>query len=408
MFDTEVLFSDVFKKLKGNIIRELYKWTTQPGFISFAGGNPDPITFPAEQLAEIAHRILLENGTFALQYGVSSGALPLREFVADLMTREGVPSKVENISIMTGSQQTMDMLARSLLNPGDTVLVESPTYVAALKIFSIYGANIVPVDGDDCGMIPESLEEKLNEGPVKLIYMIPNFQNPSGITLPWERRRQIMEIVQKHNVLVIEDDPYGKLRVDGEAVPHMKTLDTLGQVIYMGSFSKTIAPGLRVAYAVTNEEIAKKLVLAKQNDDMHTPTLNQLIVNEYCRQGLWEPHIQESCALYRRKRDAVLDLLKKYFPKQMKWIVPEGGLFLWSELPEGYSSMELLDFVLPAKVAYVPGESFFVDGRGKGTMRLNFANASFETMEPGLKLLGEQIGRYLNGEEPPKRNIVGI
>ena len=408
MFDTEVLFSDVFKKLKGNIIRELYKWTTQPGFISFAGGNPDPITFPAEQLAEIAHRILLENGTFALQYGVSSGALPLREFVADLMTREGVPSKVENISIMTGSQQTMDMLARSLLNPGDTVLVESPTYVAALKIFSIYGANIVPVDGDDCGMIPESLEEKLNEGPVKLIYMIPNFQNPSGITLPWERRRQIMEIVQKHNVLVIEDDPYGKLRVDGEAVPHMKTLDTLGQVIYMGSFSKTIAPGLRVAYAVTNEEIAKKLVLAKQNDDMHTPTLNQLIVNEYCRQGLWEPHIQESCALYRRKRDAMLDLLKKYFPKQMKWIVPEGGLFLWSELPEGYSSMELLDFVLPAKVAYVPGESFFVDGRGKGTMRLNFANASFETMEPGLKLLGEQIGRYLNGEEPPKRNIVGI
>lgn len=395
MFNSEVLFSDAFKGLKGNIIRELYKWTTQPGFISFAGGNPDPVTFPNEQLAEIAHKLLMEKGTQCLQYGVSNGVLPLREYIAEMMTNEGVPTKVENVVVTTGSQQTMDMLSKALLNPGDTVLVESPTYVAALKIFSIYGANIVPVDGDEYGMVPESLEEKLNAGPVKMIYMIPNFQNPTGITLPMERRKKIMEIVQKHNVVVIEDDPYGKLRFTGEPVPHMKTLDTEGQVVYFGSFSKIISPGLRVAFAVCDEKIAQKLVLAKQNNDMHTPNLNQLMVNEYCRNGLLEPHLVECNELYAKKRNMMLDMLGQHFPKEMMWTKPEGGLFLWSELPKGYSSMRLLDYVLPAKVAYVPGESFFADGRGIGTMRLNFANASLESMQVGMKLLGEQVTRYL-------------
>ena len=396
MFDSEALFSNAFKNLKGNIIRELYKWTTQPGFISFAGGNPDPSTFPNEQLAEIANKLLLEKGQMCLQYGVSNGALPLREYVAELMTKEGVPTKVDNVVITTGSQQTMDLLAKSILNPGDTVLVESPTYVAALNIFTIYGANIVPVDGDDYGMIPESLEEKLQEHPVKLIYMIPNFQNPTGITLPWERRKKIMEIIQRHNVILIEDDPYGKLRLAGEPIPHMKTLDTQQQVVYFGTFSKTIAPGLRVAFAVCQDKIAQKLVLAKQNNDMHTPTLNQLMVNEYCRQGLHEPHIQECIDLYSRKRNMMLEMLEKYFPAEMKWIVPEGGLFLWSELPNDLSATDLVfQYAIPAKVAFVPGTSFFADERGAGTMRLNFANASFDTMETGIRLLGEQIGRYL-------------
>lgn len=398
MLEYDAMFSNAFQNLKGNIIRELYKWTGQPGFISFAGGNPDPATFPNQDLAEIARKMLLGRGTECLQYGVSSGILPLREYVAETMTREGVPTKVDNVVIMTGSQQTMDLLAKSVLNPGDTVLVESPTYVAALKIFSIYGAKIVPVDADENGILPESLEEKLNAGPVKLIYMIPNFQNPTGITLSLERRKKIMEIVKKHSVIVIEDDPYGKLRYTGEPVPHMKTMDTEGQVIYLGTFSKTIAPGLRVAFAVCSEKIAQKLVLAKQNSDMHTPSLNQFIVNEYCRSGMLEPHIVECCALYSKKCSMMLEMLERYFPKGMSWTRPEGGMFMWSELPQGYSAMQLLNYALPVKVAYVPGDSFFSDGSGTGTMRLNFANASLESMESGIRLLGEQIQRYFDGE----------
>ena len=399
MIDYDILFSNSFRSLKGNIIRELYKWTNQPGFISFAGGNPDPSTFPNEALAELTRKNLLEKGTQCLQYGVSNGVVPLREYVAEMLTSEGVPTKVENVVITTGSQQTMDLLAKAVINPGDIVLVESPTYVAALKIFSIYGANIIPVDADDDGMLPESLEEKLSAGPVKLMYMIPNVQNPTGITLPCERRRKNMEIVRRHNVLVIEDDPYGKLRFVGETVPHMKSMDSEDQVVYLGSFSKIIAPGLRVAFAVCNEKIAQKIVLAKQNNDMHTPNLNQFIVNDYCRNGMLEPHIAECCALYAKKRGCMLEMLDKYFPQSMKWTRPEGGMFLWSELPEGYSSMRLLNYVLPARVAYVPGDSFFADGRGVGTMRMNFANASLDTIEPGIKLLGEQIQRYFDGEK---------
>lgn len=395
MFDSEALFSNAFKNLKGNIIRELYKYTSQPGFISFAGGNPSPDTFPNEELAEISAQVLRENSVQCLQYGVSNGQLPLRQYVADSMTSEGVPTKVENVVITSGSQQSLDLLAKAVINPGDRILVESPTYVAALKIFSIYNANVVPVESDDQGIIPESLEEKLKEGPAKLIYLIPNFQNPTGITLSLERRRKIMEIVQSHNVIVIEDDPYGKLRYSGQDVPHMKTMDPQEQVVYLGSFSKIIAPGLRVSYVVCEEKLAQKIVLGKQNNDMHTPSLTQLIVYEYCRRGLLEPHLEDCRKLYSAKLTTMLRLLEQYFPQEMNWTRPEGGLFLWSKLPAGCSATKLLEYVLPVKVAYVPGDSFFADGTGINTMRLNFANASEEEMNKGIKLLGDQIGAYL-------------
>lgn len=395
MFNCELLFSDAFKNLKGNIIRELYKYTSQPGFISFAGGNPSPATFPNEVLAEISAQVLRDNSVACLQYGVSAGQMPLRQYVAETMTAEGVPTKVENVVITTGSQQSLDMLAKAILNPGDRVLVESPTYVAALKIFGIYNAEVVPVASDDEGIVPEALEEALAAGPAKMIYLIPNFQNPTGITLPYARRKQIMEIVQNYNVIVIEDDPYGKLRYSGEPVPHMKTMDPQEQVVYLGSFSKVIAPGLRVAYVNCSEKIAQKVVLGKQNNDMHTPSLTQLIVYEYCRRGLLEPHIEFCCDLYAKKRNTMLQLLDQWFPSEMRWTRPDGGLFLWSKLPDGYSSMKLLEYAIPAKVAYVPGESFFADGIGTNTMRLNFANASEEDMNKGIRLLGEQIKNYL-------------
>lgn len=396
MLQYEKLFSGAFQHLKGNIIRELYKYTNQPGFISFAGGNPSPATFPNKQLAEIAWEVLMEKKVPCLQYGVSAGQMSLREYIAESLSSEGVPAKAENVVITTGSQQSLDLIAKAFINPGDCVLVENPTYVAALKIFSIYQADVEPIPCDDEGVIPQALEEKLKEKTVKLIYLIPNFQNPTGITIPWKRRQEIMEIVKKYNVVVLEDDPYGKLRYAGDAVPHMKTLDSEQQVIYMGSFSKIIAPGLRVAYVVCDEKIAQKIVLAKQNNDMHTPNLTQLIVDEYCRRGYLEPHLKECRRLYAEKRSMMLDLISKYFPREMKWAKPEGGLFLWSSLPEGYSSMKLLEYVLPCKVAYVPGESFFVHNDGINTMRLNFSNADTSKMETGLKILGEQISRYLS------------
>ena len=400
MFDCDALFSDAFKELKGNIIRELYKKTSAPGFISFAGGNPSPDTFPNLELAEISAEVLRKNGTQCLQYGVSNGQLPLREYVAEAMTAEGVKATVDNVIITTGSQQSLELVTKALINPGDRVLVENPTYVAALKIFGLYQADIVPIASDEKGIIPEDLEKRLREGPTKLIYLIPNFQNPTGITLSRERREKIMEIVKDHNVVVIEDDPYGKLRYDGEALPHMKTRDDLEQVVYLGSFSKIIAPGLRVAYVVCDEKIAQKIVLGKQNSDMHTPGHTQMIVNEYCRRGLLEPHIRECCALYAGKRDLMLEAIEKHFPQEMKWIRPQGGLFLWATLPDGGSAMDLLDYALPAKVAYVPGDSFFADGSGIGTMRFNFANASDDNIRMGIHLLGERIADYLSDGSP--------
>ena len=400
MFDCDALFSDAFKELKGNIIRELYKKTSAPGFISFAGGNPSPETFPSRELADISTEVLKKNGVQCLQYGVSNGQLPLREYIAETMTSENVPTTVENVTITTGSQQSLDLITKALINPGDRILVEDPTYVAALKIFGLYKADVVPVASDEGGIIPEELEKRLQEAPAKLIYLIPNFQNPTGTTLNFERRKKIMEIVKDRNVVVIEDDPYGKLRYDGEPVAHMKTMDDQGQVVYLGSFSKIIAPGLRVAYIVCDEKIAQKIVLGKQNNDMHTPGYTQMIVNEYCRRGLLEPHIKECRDLYSGKRDLMVRAMEKFFPKDMRWIRPEGGMFLWAMLPEGGSAMDLLDYALPAKVAYVPGDSFFANGNGIGTMRLNFANASDENIEAGIRLLGEKIADYLNDRNP--------
>lgn len=399
MFNCNVMFSDAFKELKGNIIRELYKKTSAPGFISFAGGNPSPNTFPSPELAEISAHVMKSNVAQCLQYSISNGQVPLREYLTEMMKFEGVTTTVENVTITTGSQQSIELIAKIFINPGDRVLVENPTYVAALKIFGLYHADVVPVGSDNYGIIPEELEKQLAERPAKLLYLIPNFQNPTGITLNLERRKMIMDIVKKNNIVVIEDDPYGKLRYDGEPLPHMKTMDNTGQVIYLGSFSKIIAPGLRVAFVVSDENIAQKIVLGKQNNDMHTPGHTQMIVNEYCRRGLLEPHIKMCRELYSEKRDMMLSALNKYFPKEMTWIRPEGGMFLWATLPEGCSSTELLDYALPAKVAYVPGDSFFADGSGIGTMRLNFANASNEQIETGIKLLGEKIADYLTSKK---------
>lgn len=398
--DYQALYSKAIGGLKANIIRELTKRCSNPGYISFAGGNPSPATFPAEDLKEIAAEALTDpvTCTAALQYGASDGYVKLREAVAGRLEKKGIQADLPNVAITTGSQQSLDMLGKAILNPGDRVLVENPTYVAALKIFGVYQADICAVESDDEGMIPKSLEEKLKEAPAKLIYIIPNFQNPTGVTLPLSRREEIMEIVRRYNVLVVEDDPYGDLRYGGEDVPALKTMDTLSQVVYLGSFSKIIAPGLRVAYVAAPAEIAQKIVLCKQNNDMHTCGLAQVMVYEYIRRGLLESHIEACKAVYGQKRDLMLSLLERHFPEEMTWTRPEGGLFLWARLPEGVSSMELLNYTLDKeKIAFIPGESFFAEGGGENTMRLNFSLASPEDMETGIKKLGEMIKEYLAG-----------
>lgn len=396
--DYQSLYSKAVSGLEGNIIRELTKRCANPGYISFAGGNPSPDTFPADELKEIAEEVLTNPASriAALQYGASDGYIKLREYVVECMEQKGIKAGVENVAITTGSQQSLDTISKAILNPGDRVLVENPTYVAALKIFGIYQADICAVESDDEGMIPESLEERLLEAPAKLLYIIPNFQNPTGVTLPLERRKRIMEIAQRHNIIVIEDDPYGELRYSGEPQPALKTMDTHSQVVYLGSFSKVIAPGMRVAYLVAPVEITQKIVLCKQNNDMHTCGLAQVMIYEYCRRGLLAPHIEVCRKLYRQKRDLMLSLLEQHFPEEMTWTRPEGGLFLWARLPEGIASMDLVNYTLDkAKIAFIPGESFFACGGGENTMRLNFSLASPEIMESGLKKLGEMIKEYL-------------
>ena len=306
MIDYDILFSNSFRSLKGNIIRELYKWTNQPGFISFAGGNPDPSTFPNEALAELTRKNLLEKGTQCLQYGVSNGVVPLREYVAEMLTSEGVPTKVENVVITTGSQQTMDLLAKAVINPGDIVLVESPTYVAALKIFSIYGANIIPVDADDDGMLPESLEEKLSAGPVKLIYMIPNFQNPTGLTYSVQNREAVYHVIRDKNVILIEDDPYGELRFDGKTLPYIAA-GRFDNCILLGSFSKTATPGMRVGYLVCkNAELLETIAAAKESSDVHTSVLSQYVLYDYLTHNDYDGHIAEIRALYESQTGGAL------------------------------------------------------------------------------------------------------
>lgn len=396
--DYQALYSKAISGLSGNIIRELTKRCANPGYISFAGGNPSPDTFPADDLKEIAAEVLTDPSyrTAALQYGASDGYIKLREYVAARMEGKGIQTDTSNVAITTGSQQSLDTLSKAFLNPGDRVLVENPTYVAALKIFGIYQADICAVESDDDGMIPESLEEKLSEAPAKFLYIIPNFQNPTGVTLTLERRKKIMEIAQCHNVIVIEDDPYGELRYSGEPLPALKTMDSCNQVVYLGSFSKVIAPGLRVAFLVAPAEITQKVVLCKQNNDMHTCGLAQVMIYEYCRRGLLDAHIEDCKNLYRKKRDLMLSLLEQHFPKEMTFTHPEGGLFLWAKLPEEVSSMDLVNYTLDhAKIAFIPGESFFACGGGENTMRLNFSLASPEVMESGLKKLGEMIKEYL-------------
>jgi 2-aminoadipate transaminase len=389
------------QRMAGSAIRELLKFTEIPDLISFAGGLPGPDVFPVEQISDACIKVLRDEGATALQYGSTEGYKPLRAMIAAHTERYAIKVNTDNIMITSGSQQALDLLGKIFINRGDRILVESPTYLGALQAWNAYGAEYVTVPSDDDGMITDALEEALRTGP-KFIYLLPNFQNPTGATIPLDRRQKIIELADRYGVPIVEDDPYGQLRYEGEHIPPVVYLDYLlhsdsleacytGNVIYLSTFSKTLSPGMRLAWIIAPPEVISKLVLAKQGTDLHTSTFTQMIAYEVGKDGFLDQHVKLIRQVYKERRDVMLDALEEFMPEGVRWTHPKGGLFLWATLPEQINSNELLKIALEAKVAFVPGGSFHPDGRGKNTMRLNFSFSKPDVITEGMARLGKAV-----------------
>ncbi len=397
------------QRMASSAIRELLKLTEQPGVISFAGGLPAPEVFPIEQVQEATARVLRDSGAQALQYGATEGYQPLREMIARHTARYGLEITPDNILITSGSQQALDLLGKVFINRGDRILVEAPTYLGALQAWNAYGAEYVPVESDEEGMRIDALEAALRTGP-KFIYVLPNFQNPTGVTLSLERRHKLVELADRHGVPIVEDDPYGQLRFEGEHLPPLVVIDGCGRqngdfcyrgnIIYLSTFSKILAPGLRLAWVVAPPEVIRKVVQAKQGADLHTATFNQMIAYEVARGGFLDEHVRLIRRVYRERRDAMLQAMEELFPPGAHWTHPQGGLFLWGTLPESMDTKEVLRAAVEQKVAFVPGESFFPCGGGNNTMRLNFSYSTPETIREGIARLGHVLGELMEEHVP--------
>lgn len=403
------------QRMTSSAIRELLKFTEQPDIISFAGGLPGPDLFPVEEMKEATETVLEQKGRKALQYSTTEGYAPLREMLVRHMARYGIVVGLDNVLITSGSQQALDLIGKVLINPGDKILTENPTYLGALQAFTMYGADYVTVPMDDDGMRVDRLEEGLRSGP-KFMYVLPNFQNPSGVTLSLERRQAIIKASDHYGIPIIEDDPYGQLRYEGEHIKPLVVLDAeclecqhngkyTGNVIYLSTFSKTLAPGLRLGWIVAPQEVIRKLVQAKQGTDLHSSTFDQMVAYEVGRGGFLDRHVHRIREVYGRRRDVMLRSLEKAIPGAeslgVRWTHPQGGLFLWAILPEWVDTGELLKEAVKEKVAFVPGASFFPCGGGHNTMRLNFSNATEELIEEGIVRLGRAIMRVLEKQRVP-------
>lgn len=401
MKDFSHLLSEVNKRVTASAIRELLKIIGMPGMISFAGGLPTPEMFPAEELGEIAKQVIASNPNKALQYGCTEGAASFKEELINLLKKdENIEVSQDEMLVVSASQQGLDIVSKAFVDPGDAVIVAKPTYLGALQAFETYGADMIGVESDDCGIIAESLEEKLEDlkkagRQCKFIYIVPDFQNPTGTTIPEERRVKILELAKKYGTIILEDSPYRKVRFKGE---HQKTFYALdkgeGNVITMFTFSKTLAPGLRLGYIIGDKELIRKFVILKQALDLCTSPACQAIAEEYLKRGNIEKHIAEMAKLYGKKRDVMIAALRKYMPKGVSWTEPEGGLFLWVVMPENIDSEKMLETAIKNNVAYVMGSAFYPDGSGKNTMRLNFSYSSFEEIDEGIKRLAKAITEY--------------
>ncbi|MGO9403128.1 MAG: PLP-dependent aminotransferase family protein [Terriglobales bacterium] len=396
------------KGITSSQIRELLKLTQKPGMISFAGGLPAPDVFPTQRFEEACHKVLTEKAALALQYGQTEGYEPLRELIANNMARYGINAKVENVMITSGSQQALDLLGKLFINRGDRILVEAPTYLGALQAFNVYGAEYESVPIDEDGLRTDLLVEPLRSGP-KFMYVLPNFQNPAGTTLSEVRRHELVLLADRFGIPIVEDDPYGQLRYEGEHLPPLVVLDrenlrrdsgySIGNVIYLSTFSKTLAPGLRLGWIVAPPEIISKLTQLKQGADLHTSTFTQFVAYEVARDGFLDKHVKLIRQIYSERRNVMLQALEESFPPEVTWTHPQGGLFLWVTLPAGLDMEKLFRSALEQNVAFVPGDSFYAnDGReGSRHMRLNFSNAAPEQIREGVRRLAAAVKGHLTG-----------
>jgi 2-aminoadipate transaminase len=391
-----VVFADRMNFLKASEIREILKITARPEVISFAGGLPAPELFPVKEMKLVAAKVLDEEGGGALQYSTTEGFEPLRKQIASRMNRKFKTNVThENILVTSGSQQALDFSGKLFLNVDDVVLCESPTYLAAISAFRAYEPRFIEVPTDDSGMIIEELEKILESTPnVKCIYVIPDFQNPTGRTWSLQRRQALMKVVSRYEIPVIEDNPYGELRFEGEMLPSLKSMDTKGLVVFVSTFSKTFCPGLRIGWIAANHNFIEKYVLIKQGADLHTSSISQRELARYMELYDLDAHIAEIVAVYRRRRDTMLQTMRERLPTSVRFTLPQGGLFTWVELPQHMKSVELLKQSLIYNVAFVPGDAFFANGGIENTLRLNYSNMPEDRIVEGIQRLAQVVADY--------------
>jgi 2-aminoadipate transaminase len=405
------LFAERTKVMRSSAMRDLMAVTARPDVISLAGGLPDTSTFPPKAFAAQMTRIAQESAAEALQYGPTEGFRETVDCIVEVMGAEGMLPDPEDVIVTTGGQQAIDLLCKALVDPGDAVICEAPTYPGAIPVFCSYQADTIQIECDLEGMRIDELEAALakldQEGRrPKFIYSVPTFQNPAGVTMSLQRRRRLVELARSRELLVVEDNPYGLLRFDGDPLPPLYQLDGGDFVIYIGTFSKILSPGIRLGWAVAPPPVMEKVVLGKQAADLCTSTLTQYFLREYFRDGQWRAYIEDLIEVYRSRRDAMINALGRYFPEQATWTEPDGGLFIWATLPSYIDTSDLLAKALRENVAFVPGQAAYVDGRGRNSMRLNFSAGGEDEIREGIRRIGktieEQVGLYgaLTGEQP--------
>lgn len=398
MIDYSEFFADRVKPMKGSAIREMFKRMADPEIISLAGGNPASELFPADELSKIAGKILMTSPTVALQYGTTDGYPKMRDCAIARAKKVGAYKETDAVLIMTGANQGIDLVAKAVLNKGDKVIVENPSFIGSLNAFRTYECQLLGVDVESDGMDMGMLEEVLkNNTDAKFIYTIPTFQNPTGVTMSEGKRKRMIELASKYNVLILEDNPYGDLRFNGEELPTLKSLDTEDRVIYCGSFSKILSPGMRLGYVIGAPELLEKVEMLKQVNDVHTPMLTQMMCVQFMKKYDIDKYIEKNRKLYKEKCQCMLDAMEEFFPKgKVTWTVPDGGIFLWCEC-SGIESVEpIVNRCLEKKVAIVPGTNFAIDqSLPSNKFRLNFSSASKEQIREGVKRLGEVLAELL-------------
>ncbi len=390
-------FADRMANMNGTATREIFKLLSRPEIISFAGGLPAKECLPLKEIADITQELLASADVSLLQYGTTEGFLSLRQRLVEYVRDVGITGiDTDNTLVISGGQQGIDLLCKALLNKGDVVLVEDPTYLAVLPIIDSYEGRAVGVKACAEGLDLDDLEKKIVAYKPKLLYVVPTFSNPTGRTYTEENRKAIAKLTAKYGVIVLEDDPYGKLRFSGKAVPSLKSFDADNNVVYISSFSKIISPGLRVGVAVGDKAILRKMAIGKQGTDLHTSNLAQKIVEKYLEKGYLTPNVEKSLPLYLRRKTAMIDAIEKYMPEEFRHTDPDGGLFIWGELPAGVDTVKLLPAALECNVAYIQGQVFYADGSGLNTIRLNYSNADPEQIDKGIHALGDLLKKKLS------------